>query len=57
MCMFGYVVHGFAKASYAVVEGQRLNISFQLNVKGETVSSTRSISGNIAAMAGDTASE
>ena len=55
--MFGYVVHGFANASYAVVEGQRLNISFQLNVKGETASSTRGISGNIAAMAGDTASE
>ena len=29
-------VHGFAQASYDVVEGERLDTTFELNVKGTT---------------------
>ena len=31
-----YVVHGFASASYSVIEGSILDTTFFLNVKGET---------------------
>ena len=44
------VVHGFVNASYDVLEGDRLDIYFQLN-------ESFSISGTIITMAGGTASE
>ena len=48
-------VHGFANASYAVVEDKRLDTTFSLNVKGET-NLPLMISGAITSEA-DTASE
>ena len=50
-----YTVHGFTNGSYDVVEGERLDISFGLNVKGES-SLPLIISGAITSEAG-TASE
>ena len=34
--MYIFAVHGFARASYEVVEGKRLDTAFELNVKGVT---------------------
>ena len=31
-----YIVHGFSNAIYNVLEGERLDTTFRLNVKGET---------------------
>ena len=50
------LVHGFVKAEYDAIEGDRLEVLFQLNVKGETATNTQSISGTIT-QAGGTASK
>ena len=51
-------VHGFANATYNVVEGERLNTFFELNVKGETpFGGALVFSGRITTASGGTASE
>ena len=53
-----YIVHGFVNATYDVVEDERLDTVFQLNVKGETTfSDGLVVSGIITTVAGGTASE
>ena len=59
------VVHGFVNAKYDVVEDERLDTIFQLNVKGMTnfpitisgMSFPLTIEGTITAMAGPTTSK
>ena len=59
------VVHGFVNANYEVVEDERLDTIFQLNVKGMTnftitisgMSFPLTIEGTITAMAGPTTSK
>ena len=58
--MILFLVHGFVEAEYDAIEGDRLEVLFQLNVKGETASrtlTTSRLSGSITAEAGGTASE
>ena len=51
-------VHGFANATYNVVEGERLNTFFELNVKGETpFGGALVVAGTITTASGGTASE
>ena len=50
------LVHGFVNASYEVVEDERLDTIFQLNVKGMT-NFPLGIFGTITAMAGPTTSK
>ena len=53
-----YIVHGFLNAIYDVVEDERLDTVFQLNVKGETAfSDALVVSGIIITVEGDTASK
>ena len=55
---FYYTVHGFLQAEYDVDENERLNIMFQLNVKGTTqFGSALVVIGTITAEADGTASE
>ena len=42
-----YAVHGFAKASYDVHEGETLATTFEMNVKGSTDSQNLTIEGNV----------
>ena len=52
------VVHGFAQAVYTVMEEERLDTRFQLNVKGTTnFPGLMNIQGTITSVAGGTASE
>ena len=51
-----FVVHGFASAAYDVIEGERLDTVFRLNVKG-TANFETALIGVITSMAGGTASE
>ena len=49
-------VHGFIKSAYYVMEKEKFNTHFQLNVKGETkFGSALVVSGTITAEASDTA--
>ena len=50
-------VHGFANATYDVVEGERLDTFFQLNVKGMTAFPSLIIQGTVTTVAGGTASK
>ena len=51
-------VHGFVNATYSVVEEERLDTFFHLNVKGESrFGGALSVSGIIIAVAGGTASK
>ena len=55
---FYYTVHGFLQEEYDVNENERLNIMFQLNVKGTTqFGSALVVIGTITAEADGTASE
>ena len=55
---FYYTVHGFLQEEYDVDENERLNIMFQLNVKGTTqFGSALVVIGTITAEADGTASE
>lgn len=50
------VVHGFLREVYDVVEGERLDTRFQLNVKGMTrFGSVLNVGGNITVVEGDRA--
>ena len=51
------IVHGFANATYEVVEDRRLDTFFELNVKGMTAFPTLIIDGRITAETGGTTSE
>ena len=51
-----HAVHGFASASYDVIEGEQLNTTFQRNVKGTTNLPILNILGTISSKTG-TASE
>ena len=51
------VVHGFVDATYDVVEDERLDTLFQLNVKGMTAFPSLIIEGTITAVAGGDASK
>ena len=46
-------VHGFQRASYSVIEGEKLDAIFSLNVKGETTL-LGSVAGIIISRAGGT---
>ena len=56
---FHPLVHGFVEAVYVVMEGNRLDTRFQLNVKGGTTNfpGALNIQGTITAVASGTASE
>ena len=47
-----HTVHGFAQASYDVVEGERLDTMFGLNVKGSTNLSALDITGAVTSETG-----
>ena len=53
-----FSVHGFTRARYQVVEGERVDVSFQLNVKGTSqFESSLNIRGEVTASADGTASK
>ena len=51
-----YIVHGFSDASYTVIEGESLHVTFQINVKGISRFDRLSLAGDFLAK-NDTASK
>ena len=54
--LYLFIVHGFASAVYDVVEGERLDTVFRINVKGTSIFEI-ALPGVVTSMAGGTTSE